>query len=115
VSAVLTATSVKTALTLKYRQVLSQLNVTDYSVTAKSSYENVKTKNRIFEKCSRLKRKKNTVALNVRNLTQCPDPVQCGTSALHARNGPATFASDSAISMFAATATLKTTLTISRL
>jgi hypothetical protein len=49
VSAVLTATPVKTALTLKYRQVLSQLNVTDYSVTAKSSYGNVKTEKRMLE------------------------------------------------------------------
>jgi hypothetical protein len=84
-------------------------------VTAKSSYGNVKTKIRMLDKWSRLKRKKNTFALNVPNLTQCPDPVQCGSSALHARNGPATFASDSAISMFGATATLKTTLAISRL
>jgi hypothetical protein len=57
----------------------------------------------------------NTFVLNVPNLTQCPKFLQCGCSALHVINGPTTVAPDSATAVFVATATLMTTLMISRL
>jgi hypothetical protein len=57
----------------------------------------------------------NAFVLNVRNLTQCPESLQSGSSALHVINGPTTVAPDSATALFIATATLMTTLMTSHL
>jgi hypothetical protein len=57
----------------------------------------------------------NPFVLIVWNLTQYPEPLQSSSSALHVINGPATFALDSARSLFIAIETLMTILTTSHL
>jgi hypothetical protein len=47
-------------------------------------------------------------------LTQCPEILQSGSSAVHAIDGPMTVAPYSATSVFAAAAALMTILSISR-
>jgi hypothetical protein len=86
-----------------------QSNAAGYSVTVKSRHENLNNYKRMFELLTRLMRK-----MNVRKRIQCPEPLLIGSRELNATNGPTTVESDSAASIFVATAHL-TTLTISRL
>jgi hypothetical protein len=67
------------------------------------------------EKFTLLKTSLNPILLIVRKLSQCPEALQSGSIATHVINLPTTFAPDSANSVFLATATLMTKLTISRL
>jgi hypothetical protein len=68
----------------------------------------------MFEESTRLERKMNTFVLNLRNLTQCLESLQNGSNALHVINGLTAVIPDSATAVFVATATLMTTLMISR-
>jgi hypothetical protein len=69
----------------------------------------------MFVKLTPLKRKLNPFVWNVRNLTQRPQLLKSGSSALHVINWPTNFARGSATSIILATATLMTTLTIPQL
>jgi hypothetical protein len=69
----------------------------------------------MFEGLTRRKGNMNPFVLNVRNLIECPEPLQSCPSALRLINGPTIVVPHTPTSMFVATASPIKTLTVLRL
>jgi hypothetical protein len=115
VGAVLTDTPVKVALEYEAGARIKPVTHIRFFSDSQEKSRKYKQLKKMFEMLTRVKRKLNPFVLNARTLTQHLRPLQSDPSALHVINGPTTVGPDSATSVFVATATLMTTLTISRL